>query len=117
MSWFRTHGGRLIHGVGGLAAAYAERGWTPVTDEEALAEVGSGEAQARADVEGELAVKVDEIVRRADEAKAMRQKGQTPLPKPAPPVGELTVAKGTPPPLTAEDQAAVQKAIDEESPR
>lgn len=59
MPWYRTHGGRLIHGSGGLAAVYVDRGWAEVDDETALAETGSGEAQTRADVESDLAGEVD----------------------------------------------------------
>lgn len=118
MGWFRTAGGRLIHGDGGLADVYARRGWGEVSEEDALAEIASGEAQARADVEADLAKKVDEAQRRTDEAKT--QKGpaaavQAPA-EPQEPTGGLTVHTDTPP-LTVEDEAAVQKVLDEESPR
>lgn len=108
MPWFRTRSGRLIHAVGGLAGVHVARGAVEVPEDVALAEVASGEAQTRADVEGEIAAKVDEIVRLADEAKALRTQG--------PPPAEMTVTHGSPP-LTAADKAAVEKVMDEEAPR
>jgi hypothetical protein len=117
VSWFRTRSGRLIHAVGGLAEVHVARGAVEVSDEDALAEIDSGVAQTKADVEGELAATVDEIVRKADEAKALRaQQKTTTTSTDGPPPAEFRVTTGTPP-LTAEDQAAVDKAIDEESPR
>lgn len=123
MTWLRTRSGRLIHAVGGLADVHRARGAVDVADEVALAEVASGEAQVRADVEGEAAAHVDAIVRRADEAKAQRQQGpDVPPRKPrkrkrkTAEVPELVVTHG-PPPLTPEDHAAIDKAMDEEGPR
>lgn len=60
MPWYRTSGGRLIHGEGGLATVYKRNGWEQVPDEVALAEVTSGEAQVRADVEAEQGRIVDD---------------------------------------------------------
>jgi hypothetical protein len=104
VAWFRTAGGRLIHGEGGLAAVYTARGWRPVPEDEAMAEVSSGAAQARADVEGEAAAAVDE---------AFRTGQQHPVPTPDG-TGLLTTSPGGRD-LTDEEQQLVDQTIDDES--
>jgi hypothetical protein len=102
MPWYRTGGGRLIHGEGGLAAVYAARGWEEVPEDE----VDVVELQVRADVEGEAGAAVDEAFRKANESH--------PVPTPDG-SGLLTTSPGERQ-LTDEEQQLVDQVIDEESP-
>lgn len=108
MAWYRTRSGRLLYGKGGLAKVYEQRGYTLVDDEIAQAEVESGEAQTRADVEGELAAEVDA---RHDAEKADGDQEQVEDLDP----GVLLVDHPYRHELTDLEQADVDAAIAEES--
>lgn len=134
MGWYRTGSGRLLYGNGGLAKVYVSRGYTPVADEVAEAEVASGEAQTRADVEGELAAEVD--ARAFETEKAAEGTGVPTEGIEVPPDGEVHDVELTgeahpvptedgagvfytdpgPLELTPEQQADVDQAIAEEGP-
>jgi len=119
MGWYRTRAGRLLYGKGGLAKVYEDRGYTPVDDEVAEAEVASGEAQVRADVEGELAAEVDARVDAGSQ-----EPGREPVVvastahtvPTADGTALLTTDHETRHELTPEEQAAVDAAIEQESP-
>lgn len=115
MAWFRTAGGRLIHGEGGLAAVYAARGWETVEDEQALAEVTSGEAQIRADVEADEAAKVDDATRAAEEdrPKPRRRKKTTVTSIDEHGTGMLSTTVGDDG-MTTDQEAMVDQAVREE---
>lgn len=103
--WFRTHGGRLIHAVGGLASVCADRGWEQVDDDAAAGEVSSGAAQARADVEAEAATQVDHTTTQQQAtAQAASQAGGPTL--------RATMGHDQ---LTPEDNAMVDQAIRDET--
>lgn len=112
MGWYRTHSGRLIYGQGGLADVYERRGWKPVDDDTAQAEVESGEAQTRADVEGELAAEVDA---RADKQGEKGEKPSTARPVPILDDTALLVVDHDQREMTEDQKALVERAIDEES--
>lgn len=114
MPWYRTRGGRLIFGEGGLAAVYEDRGWERVDDAAATAESTSGEAQARADVESEVAAGVDERVLAEEQQREQEKRGVRGwLSRDTDGVGELSIT--TPDPsLTPAQQADVDTAVHDE---
>jgi len=107
MAWFRRRSGQLIHAVGGLAHVALQRGWEPVPDDVAEAELRNDDTPAPAKARRKAAKKTTS--RRPARSKTGGKS------KPEEPIVEVTFTKG-PRPASPEVKKMVDDAIRDEMP-
>lgn len=112
MGWFKTQDGRLVHGVGELAAVYASRGYKSVTDKQAEQQIAKQQERAARGAKASKAADERDRAAEKKQADAARRERAKKL------AGDIGLsASGSRRKPSKAEQKRVEQAIADEAPK